>query len=135
MKEIKPKKERIVTSEAKRLREFRKAEGLTQVELAAILGKDQATVQRYESGEFVISVDIVRILHEKLLLNFSWFFTGKGGRKIVPEKTNLVTDIKSIELNQNLLIDQVAGLKSDYLKLHNAFYELKQQLNTNSVSK
>jgi transcriptional regulator with XRE-family HTH domain len=125
----KPKKERFLTSEAKRLREFRKAEGLTQAQMGVVLGKDQATVQRYESGEFVISVDVVRILHEKLLLNFQWFFTGKGGRKIVPEKTNLVTDVKSIELNQNLLIDQVAGLKLDFMLLHNAFYELKQKLN------
>jgi transcriptional regulator with XRE-family HTH domain len=124
----KPKVARVVSTEAKRLREFRKAEGLTQTEFAVIVGKDQATVQRYESGEYVISVEIVRIMHERLLLNFTWFFTGKGPRKIVPEKTNLVTDVKSIELNQNLLIDQVAGLKLDFIKLHNAFYELKQQM-------
>lgn len=135
MKDIKRKKEKIVTPEAKRLREFRKAEGLTQVELAVFLGKDQATVQRYESSEFVIPVEIVRIMHEKLLINFTWFFTGEGPRRIVPEKNKKESDLRSIELEQKLLNDQVAGLKSDYLKLFNAISELKQQLVSKDFSK
>lgn len=63
-----------------------------------------------------------------MLLNLSLFFKGKGGKKIFPEKAISVTDAKSIELNQNLLSDQVAGLKLDHLKLHNAFFELKKTL-------
>jgi len=124
-----------VTAEARRFKEFRKAENLTQVQFGEKLGKDQATIQRYEKGVFAIPIEVVKSMHETFQMSLDWFFLGKGGRLYVPQKGNLVTDIKAYETNQNILLTQVAGLKSDYLKLHNAFYELKQQLNTNSVSK
>jgi transcriptional regulator with XRE-family HTH domain len=126
------RKPKEIPMEAKRLKEFRKAENLTQVQFAEAVSKDQSMIQRYESGVFAIPIEVIRDLREKFLMSTEWFFTGKGSRKIVPMKTNLVTDIKTIETNQNLLIDQVAGMKIDFLNLHAAFYELKHKIEQNT---
>jgi transcriptional regulator with XRE-family HTH domain len=116
-----------VTAEARRFKEFRKAENLTQIQIGEKLGKDQATIQRYEKGTFAIPIEIVKLMHEKFLMSLDWFFLGKGSRLYVPMKGNLVTDIKAYETNQSILMTQVEGLKKEFLKLHNEFYELKSK--------
>lgn len=50
----------------KRLREVRKKKGLSQTELANLLGKSLRTVQKYESGEIEISIAMVNELAHKL---------------------------------------------------------------------
>jgi transcriptional regulator with XRE-family HTH domain len=124
---LKPEKKEIeVTAEARRFKEFRKAENLTQLQFGEKIGKDQATVQRYEKGTFSIPIDVIKTMHEVFQMSLDWFFLGKGGRLYVPEKAKLVTDIKAYELNQNILMTQVAGLKQDFNKLYNDFYAFKQ---------
>lgn len=124
----KPKEDIPVTPEARRFKEFRKAENLTQTEFGEKVGKDQATIQRYEKGIFSIPIDVVKAMHEVFQMSLDWFFLGKGARLYVPQKGNLVTNLKEYETNQNILITQVSGLKQDFIKLHNDFYALKANL-------
>jgi len=121
-----------VTAEARRFKEFRKAENLTQIQFGEKLGKDQATIQRYEKGTFAIPIEIVKSMHEIFQMSLDWFFLGKGGRLYVPQKGNLVTDIKAYELNQNILLTQVSGLKQEFLKLHRELHEVKSILASKS---
>jgi len=117
-----------VTAEARRFKEFRKAENLTQKQLGDKLGKEQATIQRYEKGTFVIPIEVVKMLHELYQMSLDWFFLGKGSRLYVPQKGNLITDLKTLETNQSILTTQVYGIKQEFLKLHKEVHELKYQL-------
>lgn len=42
---------------AKRIRDFRKAENLSQLELAERLGVARSTISKIENGEFAFSID------------------------------------------------------------------------------
>ena len=117
-----------VTAEARRFKEFRKAENLTQKQLGDKLGKEHATIQRYEKGTFVIPIEVVKMLHELYQMSLDWFFLGKGSRLYVPQKGNLITDLKTLETNQSILTTQVYGIKQEFLKLHKEVHELKYQL-------
>lgn len=117
-----------VTAEARRFKEFRKAENLTQKQLGDKLGKEQATIQCYEKGTFVIPIEVVKMLHELYQMSLDWFFLGKGSRLYVPQKGNLITDLKTLETNQSILTTQVYGIKQEFLKLHKEVHELKYQL-------
>ncbi|TDQ12796.1 helix-turn-helix domain-containing protein [Pedobacter metabolipauper] len=114
-----------VTEEAKRFKEFRKAENLIQKDMGDVVGKDAATITRYENGDFIIPIDVVKLMHEKLDMDYTWFFTGKGKRKHIPMKSNLVKDVTTIATDQAILYNQVEGLRRELLKLHNDFYEFK----------
>jgi transcriptional regulator with XRE-family HTH domain len=126
------KNNKPVTEEARRFKEFRKAENLTQKQLGEILSKEQATIQRYEKGTFAIPIEVVKALHENYQMSLDWFFLGKGSRLYVPQKGSLVTDMKTFETNQSILTTQLAGLKQEFNKLFKDFYALKAQLQVQS---
>lgn len=46
----------------KKLRDFRRARGLTQVQLAELAGVNQATVSKVERGEMNVTVDTIMLL-------------------------------------------------------------------------
>ena len=58
--------------EAKRFKEFRKAERLTQEEMGKIIGKTQPMVQRYETGDYLIPGRVVATLVKKLRMSHEW---------------------------------------------------------------
>jgi DNA-binding XRE family transcriptional regulator len=49
-----------------RLGELRKALGVTQVELAALIGRSQSAVSQIESGEIGLSLDVLRSIVRQL---------------------------------------------------------------------
>jgi DNA-binding XRE family transcriptional regulator len=51
---------------AYRLGELRRALGVTQVELAALIGRSQATVSQIEGGDVALSVDLLNAIVEGL---------------------------------------------------------------------
>lgn len=121
------KSTREIRDEAKQLKVFRKSENMSQDEFGAKTGVDGTTVSKYENGRLIIPIDYVRTLHEKLNMSFQWFFTGKGSKKHTADKANLVTDMKTLMTNQELLYNQVESLKADLVKLHRDFHDLKNQ--------
>jgi transcriptional regulator with XRE-family HTH domain len=60
-----------------RLREARGIRGKTQAEIATLLGVDQATVARYESGTFRISLPAIQMMADHLGMPVN-FFLGAG---------------------------------------------------------
>ncbi|WGQ15621.1 helix-turn-helix domain-containing protein [Sphingobacterium faecium] len=108
----------MITQEAKRFKDFRKSIGLTQVELADDLGIKQDVISRYESGKYVIPLDVVKFLYTKYKLNYVWFFHGFG-KKIVDEKAKatLTTDLKEVLLENNILKEKIKVLEGRFEKL------------------
>lgn len=49
-----------------RLSELRKALGVTQVELAELIGKSQSAISQIESGEIGLSLDVLRAIVAEL---------------------------------------------------------------------
>ncbi len=49
-----------------RLTELRKALGVTQVELAELIGKSQSAISQIESGEIGLSLDVLRTIVAEL---------------------------------------------------------------------
>ncbi len=58
--EDKDKLDRLITDEFKRLKIFRKSEGLTQVKMAEMLGKSQGNYTRWETGMYKIPVRLLK---------------------------------------------------------------------------
>lgn len=114
-----------ITEEAQRLKVFREAEGLNQTDFAAKLGTVHSIISRYERGRLNIPIDFVKEMHRAFNLSFTWFFTGKGNRKHIDEKANLITDVKTLATNQEILQAQYDGLKHELLKLHREFHAFK----------
>ena len=46
-----------------KLAEYMDKNGLTDAELAAILGKDRTTVSRYRRGDITPSVEVIKAIH------------------------------------------------------------------------
>lgn len=100
------------SAEAKRLRYFMEKEKLTQADVAELFGKDQSRVSKYISGSLKIPLDLVKVLHSKCNLNYSWFFHGTGSIKIKEkEKPSLVTDIIELNAKYAALQHQVDGMR------------------------
>lgn len=118
----------ITTEEAERLKVFRKAEGLSQETFAAKLGTVHSIISRYECGRLNIPIDFIKEMHRVYNLSLTWFFTGKGNRKHIEEKSNLVTDVKTIATNQDILQAQIEGMKHELLKLHRDFHAFKNNV-------
>ncbi len=62
-----------------RIRHFRKARGLTQTELAEVLGTTAATVSRLETADMTVSTDWLERLGEALDVNVRELIGGESG--------------------------------------------------------
>lgn len=103
--------------EAKRLKEFRLAEGLTQKELGEILNRHASHVNKFEDGTRRIQIEDVKQLHLKLEMSYEWFYHGKGHRKYKPEKSTLIKDIKTLETSLNIAESKIEQLDRIVQKL------------------
>lgn len=122
---------REINDYANRLRIFRKSEGYGTVDFAEKLSVDRTVLSRYETGHLQMPLKFIRELHDVYNLSFHWFFTGKGSKKHVSEKPNLLTDISELMTNQELLYNQVESLKYELLKLHREFHATKNASSIN----
>lgn len=66
------------SSPGSRLKEFRKAERLSQKHLADLLGYDQRKISRLERDESEISANILNTLFEAYSINADWILKGDG---------------------------------------------------------
>lgn len=116
----------VIPPETKRLKTFRKAFGISQTEIATTLGVTQSNMSRIERGEYPMSIDMVKKLHEAYQLNYTWLFHGTGKMKSeAPEKRTITTDLKQVLLENEVLKEKVFQLEKDFRELHTAFYAFK----------
>jgi|SRR5690606_37233482 len=105
-------------SEGLRLREFRNNILLNQTELAEILGVNQDTISRYENGTYLIPLDVVKTLHLRFKLNYTWFFHGMGKPKLDEvSKATITTDLKEVLLENKILKEKIKALEKRYDKI------------------
>ena len=109
--------------EGKRLRLFIEREELTQYDLAEIVGKGQSTINKYLDGSVKIPLEVVKTLHIKLKLNYSWFFHGEGSMKLrTPEEKKILHNLVDIEAGVGALIAKQESMDETLRKLYRDFY-------------
>lgn len=70
-----------------RFKLFRKALDLDATELAKEINIKTSTIYSYESGNSKPSLDTLKLLSEKYLLNLQWYITGQGDMFNTPKNT------------------------------------------------
>ncbi len=115
-------KESLIQSEAKRFKEFRLAENLTQTEIGEILSRVQTHIYKFEEGTRRIQLNDVKLLHTKLGMSYEWFYHGKGHRKYKPEKSTLIKDVTTLQTSINVLESKVEQQDAALKKLYRDFY-------------
>lgn len=126
---MKTHQDKTTTSEtSKRLKTFRESLDLSQTEFGAKIGKTQPTITKYESGYFIIPIGVVKQIHKVFGMNLEWFYNGTGGKKDAPEKSNLITEIRTLNENNEVLTNEIKKIKTELRNLHNAFYEFKHTI-------
>lgn len=104
----------LIPDTSKRFKDFRKKEGITQVMLAKEVSLSQSIISKYDNGDVEVPLSIITYLHERHKMSYEWFFHGTGKRRLNEDtKPTLVTDIKAMQLNINLLIEKMAKLERD----------------------
>ncbi len=71
-------KSAFLSSFGRRLKEARKASGMSQVELAPLIGLAKDSVSRYERGEVSPNAELVMLLAVSLGVSADWLLTGEG---------------------------------------------------------
>lgn len=80
----------------RKIRQLRKENKLTQVELSARLGIQQSDLSRMEQGEYRVSLDtLFRILAE-FKMSIGEFFEGVAQESITPRDVQLVQDFNAL---------------------------------------
>lgn len=85
-----------------RIKMLRKKKGLSQTELAQMLGKSLRTVQKYETGEIEVSISVINQITEILETSSTYLFGYESG----------TTQIKSLSDVMDFLfkLENVAGI-------------------------
>ena len=90
----------------KRLKMLRKENNLCQKEVSRLLGVEQQTVGRYESGELDISTDMLKVLAVFYNVSIDWLF---GLTSVKEQKWDIDTDDKFIskilEMKETIMND------------------------------
>lgn len=110
------------TSEASRFRIFRKANNLSQEEMADLLKCSQPQITKYETGANLIPIEVPKKLNSKLQLNYEWFYNGTGSMKVVAKKPSL-NDTIELSSEVKRLTEELASLKSIVKGLVKAVYD------------
>ena len=69
-----------------RIKEVRKALGLSQTVFGESLGVSLSAVRKWESGENVVSDAVVMLIAQKYGVNETWLRTGVGDMKAAPDR-------------------------------------------------
>lgn len=119
----------MITQEAKRFKEFRLSLKKSQKDFAEDLGVNQDVISRCESGAYSITNDYVRTLHRKHKLNYEWFFDGVGRMRIdEPTRPTLVTDLKEVMLDLDIVKKSNEALRKQQAELTKKVFDLEEQL-------
>jgi plasmid maintenance system antidote protein VapI len=97
-----------ISAEAKRLNivymDCKKAKTASNTtELAAILEVDQSAISRMLNGVYPLNYTVAKNVCMKLGYSPQWFFTGKGDMKVSDKDVKLITEIKTLRAEINIL--------------------------------
>lgn len=82
----------MILKENQRFKEFRKRLGMTQVEIAYILGVKHSTISQIETAKLPVSKRIKHSLERELSLSKEWLEAGKGDPLLPEAKTYRTSD-------------------------------------------
>jgi transcriptional regulator with XRE-family HTH domain len=104
-----------ITDEAKRFKIFRKKLKLSQNDMSNFLGINQSYISKFESGEYIIPVEVIKKLKLKYHLNYDWFFDG-----ILPiisdtskDRKDTLNYLGGIKENYDILIKKIEKLEEN----------------------
>lgn len=118
-----------------RIRQARKAAGLTQLELSERLGTAKGTITAYETGTRSPANAIVKALCNELNVNETWLLTGEGQMHDPPTReqeiaslvTSIITDDNAF---RQALISTIMQLNADQMReLELGLYKELKRLN------
>lgn len=120
----------MIVEEGKRLALFIERENMSQIDLSRVIKKDCPTVSRYITGKTKIPLSVVKLLHLKYGLNYTWFFHGIGTLKIkAVDKRNIMTDLTDIQAGIGALMANQEEVRDILNKLVRDFYSSKHNVN------
>jgi len=96
---------------AKRLKEARRASGLSQQEVAAAAGIDKTTYSSYETGRRQPDLSRLRRLAEVLEMSADWFLGLSNS--VSPEELSRIKKYRLLDLHGKGLVDLVLGKEYD----------------------
>jgi transcriptional regulator with XRE-family HTH domain len=95
----------------RKIRQLRKENKLTQVELSSRLGIQQSDLSRMEQGEYRVSLDtLFRILAE-FKMSIGEFFEGVAQESITPRDVQLVQDFNSLPRDAQREVEDFIAFK------------------------
>src|SRR5579864_4030246 len=95
----------------RKIRQLRKENKLTQVELSARLGIQQSDLSRMEQGEYRVSLDtLFRILAE-FKMSVGEFFEGVAQESITPRDVQLVQDFNALPRDAQREVEDFIAFK------------------------
>jgi len=99
-----------------RLEIVRKNKHLTQQEISTILGITQSNYNKYHKGYYKITLEMLRILKEKLDVSVDWFLNGEGEM--------FLNNSQDTNYNSQLELQKIIDTLKEELKLKNELLEL-----------
>ncbi len=104
-------------------------ENLTQQEVADVTGKSQSDINRYVKGKYTIPLSVVKTLHLKYQLNYTYFFHGTGPMKAKAlEKRNIMTDLVDIHAALGVILASQEEMRGTINTLAKDLYANKHKI-------
>lgn len=117
------------TEEGHRLKLFMEREGITQPDIAELLNVDRSQVSRYISGGLKVPLELVKTLHLRHKLNYSWFFHGAGTMKVKEiEQKKLMNDVTDILATLSVIMASQESMRDTVNKLVRDLYADKHKV-------
>ena len=124
-------KKLVNVTDKDKLKQFREITGLTQAELAKSIGMDQPYIQRYETGKYRITNELIRKLNQYHQLSYRWWFNNEG-KPIEPKedksKSNLIKDVSVLNNNLVFVMAKLEKLEESFVNLYSDYHELKHKV-------
>ena len=90
-----------------RIRDIRKAAGLNQTDFGKKVGVSISAVQKWESGENVVSDAVIKLICREFAVNETWLRTGEGEMRIAPTR-----EAEMAALIRQLMADRPESFRS-----------------------
>ncbi len=127
-----------------RLKEFRKAEKMTQVQFVDFINSHlppdhgkltQGNLVNMEKGQRPIPNDYVRILHDQKMLNYDWWYNSEGSRLLkTKDRIQQSTEISEIKRSYELMESKLASLEHEVKKLHAELRRMAEKFDGKQIS-
>ena len=106
-------------TENERVKEIRKALGLTMEKFGESLGVSKAAISRIESGENGVTQQMEMLICSKYDINETWLRTGEGEMKAEQPEDEIDAVIKKYDLSEEVrvMLEQFVKLRSDHQEI------------------